>query len=365
MLTLRSPSSHSSLRALLPPLLFVSPFQCPYFLGSCPLVSVTNADQPLPPPPPPPSNEFNRQANNLASGASQLVSPSLSSYQGFVEPPSPSLQGTSLGQPSLFERRKQYKNEMLKNQVERQGGQRYIPPTASTSTASSSSSSSASFPTSSYCLPPSLSSNMSRSNSSEVSPISNYRPTYQPNPSNDFDNCPSASSSSSSNPYPLPFDDNLYPPPSPYLYQNQSGSSSGGYTNLLQIDRSPPVLFHQPPQPVDDDEYLSSSTASFPYSPDFYGGGDFQEPSHGSLEFEDGLVHPEPIIPFSMQGLEETPATRQEFVRVVEKPAPREKPVGNISQASQGKEDMLGEQTAFISKVSFPSPPLPCLLVWF
>lgn len=242
---------------------------------------------------------------------------------------------------------------MLQNQVQRQadGGQlQQRNPNPRTASASSSSSSSSSFPTSSYCLPPTVSTNSSRAPSSEISPISSYNPypayppAYPRNSSFDFDGYPStASSSSSSNPYPLPsvsFDEAFLHSPNAYPFQHQSDPSSGrGFADVLQLHNSPPVLFQQPHAPVDEDEYLSSSTASFAHSPmHLDGGGGWQEAAYGSLDYDDGLVR---------QG-----STRPELVRVVENRRSQDEPMSTSSQLPQGNNETLGvQQTAFISKV--------------
>lgn len=341
--------------------------QCPYFLNSCPLIPISNTTHPLqnehanPSPLPPPST------NSL--GVPTATS-SLPPYQ-VAGPPSLLLKGVSIGPPSIFNRRKQYRADMLRNQLQQQKeGRKGVQPATAVATSS--------LPTT-FPLPSFATANAWEP-SSEFSSNNFYKraSSDQRDSSVDLNHYPSSVSSSSTDSIASPFNDILLSP-SPYFFPHQSKHLPGVFSNLLQLHNSHPIQYQQDQyqhQHTFEDDVLSSLTAPFPAAPPLFGEEDSKESLFGgSLELEN-MLHPEDLS-FGMEAEEEAfVATRPvEIAAKVESPpvetlgpasVPEEDAVSDIRAQSDNGE-LPGEQTtAFISKVSLsrfsPSLFLVCLV---
>ncbi|KAL7410059.1 hypothetical protein BDY24DRAFT_436658, partial [Mrakia frigida] len=291
-------------------------FQCPYLLAPCPLVSAPDEDQFPPAPvqesaPPVPS----RPLHPSHAASSLLAPPSFHPFQE-VDLPSLPLQGSAIAPSSLLERRNQYRAEMTRNQQQREAGPKLIPAPLPP------------FP-SSYGLSSSFPSGLIDQNPyAGLSPIS--PPSYPYQPYSSFASPNPQSSTPFFFPSHLPFPINtsvepdhapFYPPPEPSMA-----------LNYLQLQHPP----SQQPGLVLDDLPSSSSSSSFPLSPDSLRGGG--SAWHG---FQEGLVSIDAV------GKDETPTTRlDEHATGSGSPSTEEKGTGALLG-----EGLLGEQTAFVSKL--------------
>lgn len=311
----------------LPP--FLSFCQCPYFFASCPLVTVNNLPSPATP-----SDDPSRPSSSPLTPDFQpgnLASPWNSPHV------KPSTQ-TCLVIPMPLN---QYKAQMFKNQQDQLEGTKADVGEMRASTTSA-------FPTSSY-IRPSLVINPSDTTMTSISspslpfsPEDGSQPWFSAELDSTFQH-PSPTPSSSSNPFAF-FTDPLDTPATYDTFYDaplEFASSAFG-----QVEQQLPIAYDEPTS-VTNQYHPPSSFSSFPYSPDPFA------QYIGSFE---SFGDPEMAQAGASSSRESSPRERDASVLVVTSPPPS---IERRTSESHLNDEMLGEQTAFISKARSSPPLLP------